>query len=416
MIDFIKLYDLKMNLSRIHSNVYLKPFWNTTLRDETGEILVGSAKYRGCNFLKKFDKIRFEGSIHKYFNNGEHNHNDFYVDDVMNVIKELKEKLEVDIYGSQLCNIEIGVNVLLPFPVEKVLNNIIAFKGEPFNRIRDKKQDYCQCVRSQFIIKIYNKSLQYGLSENLLRFEVKVLTMQFLRKKGVEVRYLSDLLNPNIYEPAGNILTEIFDEIIFNDDTISERDLVKDTKELCLYLRATNPKNWKPKDSTASEWKRLERMKLAFKALIEKHRKGLDFRVLVADLIREKSMELAKPRPPLLNVSFENVHYLATEKLEPKVEDVHYLDLNYNLNQRQANKEKIKLCSGCGKPIEKNRSYHSLDCYNRKLERNARSNPKNNFKNSFSKKINHQPFLFEISEFIKLTEHQKEWINFKYHN
>lgn len=410
MIDFLKSYDLKIDLGRIETNEYLKDFWNTTLRNVTGEILVGSAKYRGLKFLIKARKVQLEGSIHKYYNGGEHNHNDFYVSDVKSIVHELEEKFNIDIHNTQLCNLEIGVNILLSFPVKKVLDNIIAFKGEAFTKIIESKQYYYQCKRKQFIVKVYDKSLQFGLSENILRFEVKVLTMQFLRKKGVEVRYISDLLKPEIYEGMGNVLTEIFDGILFGDDSINENDL--NNRESKLYLRGINPYQWKPKKSVGSEWKRLERQEKSFKVLLDKHRKGVDYKALVADLIRKKTIELCNV--PVHNENVfkpETVHYLAVEKSVHEIKTVDYLDLNYNINNRQANKEKVKLCSGCGKPIEKNRSYHSLDCYNRKLERNAQSNPKNNFKTSYFNKVNTQPLLFDISDFIKLDENQKSWIS-----
>lgn len=68
--------------------------------------------------------------------------------------------------------------------------------------------------------------------------------MQYLETKGVKLRYLSDLLNMNIFEPLGNILTEVFEEILFGDNTINENDLT--TKELETFLRGSNPRAWKP--------------------------------------------------------------------------------------------------------------------------------------------------------------------------
>ena len=68
--------------------------------------------------------------------------------------------------------------------------------------------------------------------------------MQYLETKGVKLRYLSDLLNMNIFEPLGNILTEVFEEILFGDNTINENDLT--TKELETFLHGRNPKTWKP--------------------------------------------------------------------------------------------------------------------------------------------------------------------------
>ena len=73
---------------------------------------------------------------------------------------------------------------------------------------------------------------------------MKLKLLQYLKTKGAKLRYLFDLLNMDIYEPLGNVLTKVFEEILFGDNTINENDLT--TKELETYLRGSNPKTWKP--------------------------------------------------------------------------------------------------------------------------------------------------------------------------
>ena len=61
----------------------------------------------------------------------------------------------------------------------------------------------------------------------------------------------------DIYEPLENVLTKVFEEILFGDNKINENDLT--TKELETYLRGSNLKAWKPQEGER-EHKRLQRL------------------------------------------------------------------------------------------------------------------------------------------------------------
>lgn len=181
-------------------------------------------------FRIKHKKVRLQGSVHKYRNNGWHNYDDFRAEEVAEVIRELSERFEIDTETSLLSNVEFGVNVVLPFGVHVVLDNLISYKGKEFGYEVEEGISYYQCMRTKFIIKIYDKTKQFNLPDIVLKFEIKVTAMQYLETKGIKLRYLSDLLNMDIYKPLGNVLTEVFEGILFRDNTINENDLT--TKEL----------------------------------------------------------------------------------------------------------------------------------------------------------------------------------------
>ena len=427
MIDFGKSKKFKTDINSISSNIHLKDSWKTTKRDLSGEVLAGSGEYKNLSFVKKYGRVEFEGSIHKYFNDGLHNYNDFNVVNISSVVSEIEEKFEANIYETELCNLEFGVNVVLPFPVSMVLDNLLVHKGEPFTPVKKKGWHYYVCIHTQYIIKIYDKSLQFDLPNNVLRFEVKVLTMQFLRKKGVKVKYFADLLNLDIYEPLSKILIETFEGILFRDNSIDESLI--ENKDEKTYLRGINKEEWKPKINSKAEWKKIERLKIAYQDVIKKYRTGIDFQSIAAALIREKCNELCNPPPRIeRNLSFENVAYLATfnNELEvknesQKAENVAYLDLYYTLNnpsQENSNVEQPEglnkcWCSGCGKPIGTRKTYHSSDCIFRNVERNGRSNPQHNFRTKYYKSSNMENTLFDVSGTLILNEQQNDWINRK---
>jgi hypothetical protein len=418
MIDGIKTYDLKTNPQSLETNPYLLESWTTTVKNADGEIKYGLAEYFGLKFQIKHNKVRLQGSLHKYRNAGRHNYDDFTAQDVEKVVQELSERFEIDTATTEINNVEFGVNVVLPFPVKLVLDNLICYKGEPFQKVVEDGMSYYQCKRTKFIIKIYDKGKQYKLPENVLRFEIKVIVMEYLKTKGVPIRYLSDLLNMDIYEPLGNILTDVFEGILFGDDTLNENDL--NSKERELYLRGSNPKAWQPKKGE-TERKRLQRLVNSFKCLLERHRKGIDFRRVVSELVRTKSLELSRisqsANSEFSVLGLENIHFHSNTKKEENTLIVPNGDIYYTLLLGHTPKistpperTKRKLCSGCGKPIDNDRLYHSLECKQRRDERNARSNDRNNFKNRYKKFIR-QPPLFDISELLKLNDKQREWIS-----
>lgn len=427
MIDNIKMKRLDMDIETISKNPYLLESWKTTKMDLSGCEVAGTGNYMNFGLVKKYGRVEFEGSLHKYFNGGLQNHNDFNAHNVSSVVCDIEDKIKFDAYSTEINVLEFAVNIKTPFPPKLILDNLLVHKGEPFKLVKRKYKNeshYYICEHSQFIIKTYDKSLQYDLPYGVLRFEIRVGTMQFLRNKGINIRYFADLLNLDIYEPLSKILIETFEQILFRDNSINI-GMIKDRKEREILLTGNNKDEWKPKKNTQAEWKKIERLKIAFQDVIEKYRTGIDFKSIASDLIREKCIELCNP-PPCIesNLSFESVEYLATFKENllvkndaEKIEDVDFLGLSYTLNNRlpenrnigQPQKAKRNLCSGCGLPIEPDKLYHSLECKIRRDERNARSNDRNNFKNRIKKLVS-KPSLFDVMALVKLTSQQKEWL------
>ena len=410
MIDGIKTYDLKTDPQKLIENQYLDGHWKTTINSDA-EPLFDFAEYFGLKFQLKHGKVRLQGSVHKYRNNGRHNYDDFNTMDVAKVVRELSERFEIDTAQTLLNNVEFGVNVVLPFGVHIVLNNLIVFKGEPFMKVVEEGMSYYQCKKTHFIIKIYDKGKQYKLPENVLRFEIKVMRMQYFETKGIKLRYLSDLLNMDIYEPLGNILTEVFEGILFGDNTLNEKALSQ--KDLTTFLRGSNPKAWQEKGGQKVS-RKLQRFECSFKAILERHRTGVNFRSVVSDLIRKKSLELSTFYQEVENIfRLENVHFLPTNSQEQKDPNVHFLHFSYSVNNVHSDNAKPKLCSGSGCRIDRDKKYHSLECIFRNIKRNAKSNPQHNFRTKYYKSVNLGNTLFDVSGTLVLNEMQQEFISRK---
>jgi hypothetical protein len=409
MIDYIKILNLAVSSTDLEHNEYLQDSW--IIGSQNGEVLKQQTNYFGLTFSIKNTNVRLTGSIHKYKNSGLHNHNDFTKTQVHEVINELSKKFEIDLQNSHLNNIEFGVNVNLPFEPKVLLNSLITHKGEPFTREIEDGKIYYQCKRSQFIIKIYDKGLQYHQVANILRFELKVLKMQFFKTKGIEVSVLADLLNDGIYAKFGGVLKTYFDEILF-DESINLKDLNATERE--TYLRGQNPKTWITDNRTTNQQKELQRLKESFLKVLEKYRTGENFVKIVSDRIEFKCSELSE----IYQVSEE-------EKTTEKKANVRDLHFKYNVSfghlinqQRQGSKFLSE------KTIEQNPELiNELSATRRKNKRrttkkesyfvshnlrNDESNPRNNLRKRILK---NKPSLF-ATDFVVLNEDQKKVLRF----
>ena len=221
MIDYIKIRDLPVQLHDIINNKFLD--FGTSVNIETGEIFGKPqiAKYKGISFIikknkktSKYQYVNLEGSLHKYWNNGEHNYNDFNFNNLVSVINELSEKFNIDPFNTRLNNVEFGVNLVIPFNPDEFLKSIINHKGKHFSIIRQRDKHFRQCEYSRYYLKIYDKGLQFG-KNNIFRFEVKVTRMEHLKEIGIS--HLSDLLNINKFLLLGDELSTYYNNLLIFD-------------------------------------------------------------------------------------------------------------------------------------------------------------------------------------------------------
>jgi len=202
--------------------------WYTTT-DEDGQIIKRFALDKGFNFTVKKEKyLLCTGSFHKAFNNGNHNYNKFNFQNLLKVLTEFNQRYKIPL-SAKLQNIECGFNIKLPFSVEDFLNTLIMYNSKPFNIIREKNFNYYQIAQQRFFIKIYDKALQYNLTDNILRIEIKVIKMKHIEKTGIIT--LFDLMEIDKIKKLANILLTDFNQLItcksvFKINNSKERDII----------------------------------------------------------------------------------------------------------------------------------------------------------------------------------------------
>lgn len=270
MNDFIKIkyVDKKYQLPNA------KMDFNISVNNETGETdgkLTGS--YYDMKVIKyPSQRTMVQGSIHKFFNRTNFNGNDFTFENQCNTIINLQDELGINPDYCKLENIEIGVNLPLPFNPNLVLENHLFHQNTEFCKPIPNAY-YYQAKKSHYIIKIYNKTAQYKyelaqviaklkqgniddktrkdleflkakieteMKENILRFEIKYTKMQIPNALGIVC--LSDLMNPEIVSKFKDLLIQEFEQVYFYDYTFRENEMKN--AEIIKLKDYRNPKYW----------------------------------------------------------------------------------------------------------------------------------------------------------------------------
>jgi hypothetical protein len=238
MIDYIKILLRNFNVSNLRENKYLN--FIDEFDEATGEIIKVIAKYRGLSFrVYPSGIVIIQGSLHKYWNNGEHNYNDFNLISVLDVLKDIQEKFNITPHQMILQGLELGVNITAPYDTKQILKSCFIHKSEPFKWCNvQNKGEYIQAEHSQYLIKIYNKAKQYRdkghtIESEILRFEIKFRKMEKINKLGIKtVQNLLDFKLENFVP----VLVNEWQRILFYDFTIKS--------ESKLLTNYKNPRYW----------------------------------------------------------------------------------------------------------------------------------------------------------------------------
>lgn len=279
MIDGIKAR-LRSDLDKIRRNPRLE--FKGTHSTKTGEVDLMKppvALYKGLELVDNDSYIEIKGSVHKFFNEGKHNYNDFSISDLHQALLQIQDELDVNLYNIQLVNIEVGLNLHTKDSPGTILNSFILHRGQRFQQRKLYNMHFKECIHSQYYIKVYDKGLQYSVNGNILRCEIKFRKMEKPNEMGIRV--LSDLMDINKIAKLSDLLYRVLGEILIGNITITPTGLSKKDRE--LFYRGHNPDYWAsinpnsgdyPGGSMDVEFKRLqkiyERRFKRFKLLLSK--------------------------------------------------------------------------------------------------------------------------------------------------
>jgi hypothetical protein len=434
MIDYINIECLKFSKVNLLNNELLN--FGVELNEETGEIKKSNNYYIKkvatlenfkieliTNTINNRSKLNLKGSIHKYWNNGT-NYNDFDLHSLKKALFDLFNKLDIDIQETRIHSIEFGVNINIPYSCYKFLNSIVSYKGKPpLNFDYRNKGQLIKFELEHYIIKIYNKGLQYYKNgvlptndDNLLRFEIHVDRMQYLTNKGIDISNVSDLFDISILRPLGTLLNNVFIDIVCYDTDIDLKSYKPKDKEFILNCK--NPKYWS-EIKNRKKPKELIRTKNKFKELIHSNTQ-----TDISKIIQNKWEYLIKNVPLLpsvenreLSLYYTNIvgnNKSNTNKCIITGVDISKQKTNsrflseQSINEIQNNDiELYKTLYKKFAPRNKTGNINYLMAHN---IRNNKFNSKHNFLRKYKNAIS-QTTLFNINEVIKLTDTQREYLN-----
>ena len=222
------------------------------------------------------------GSLHKSFMLGE-NYFPFRWSYVQDAITDVANTFSLDEGKTRLQNIEIGVNIRLPFsPFEYLDSNFISYKGKERRKYDpDRRKGVSigfECPQTQYRIKIYDKGLQYELAHHLMRFEIHYKKMQIVNKKGIVS--LADLRCKEKVMSLLPLLLKAWDGMLVYDNSIDMSTIPMAEKQLLEFGRSLQ--NWQElRKQGANRYNYQMRL---FKACISRY--GTNYHSLIKELIK----------------------------------------------------------------------------------------------------------------------------------
>ena len=217
MIDFVKIKITDEALiNQVWSNEILEYDGKSEKRfnDELKELV--KKKYKNLYFTKYQDRIEISGSLHYFFNNGNHNSNDFSVKDCINTIMQIRDLFTLDLEKCKLINLEYGVNIIPSINVEDLVHNMMYHEKRQFNR--PTKHFHYKIAGNEAYkhVKAYNKSVQFpSLCNNTFRFEVKSKQSKYIN--SLDLFTLSDLAVTSTYNRLMEELIKEWDNVLLFD-------------------------------------------------------------------------------------------------------------------------------------------------------------------------------------------------------
>ena len=379
MIDFIKIYAKNVNIDLIEDNPLLE--FKELVNTKTAVCnFYKSAYYKGLEFkiYDKTDKTDFkrltiEGSLHKYWNNGAHNFNDFGIVEVYEVINELEYLFNIDASFCVLRQLEIGVNINPPITTKQVLKACLKYKTNDIKWVYTRDEgNYIQATNQRHFIKIYDKKTHYKnkgfqIDIDIMRIEKKWRKMVELNNKGIYT--LKDLLNYGLSNFKTDLLKE-WSKVLYCDF-----NTVKGTKYEDKYTNV----NW---------WERLSYDKLKY------HRNNLNKMIKKdSNNIKNQISRLISSKVDFLNVKTSEINplYIGLKK-------------GVSTNDKQDINRRFCIITGLNISMQKSNSFllsHTGLKYYYKTDKKVFMEVKNKYLSQKWSKANHQQQIKEIAHNIR---------------
>lgn len=249
MLDFVKIRLEGCDTSRL-KNLSVLAFTGE-YNERTGE--VGhkvQAEYHHCKIMVyNTGTTVFAGSLHKMFNSltdpesnnlfpKGFNGNQFLLPKIDHVLEHLENLFQVPRTKMFLTQVEYGLNLVTSFDPQLYLDGQFLYGSRPF----DTKHGgyYRQVEHTEFILKTYNKGLQYDLESKVLRIEVKVRKMRH-QDKLIGIKTVADI-TPMRLERIFDLLSTAVQKTVYLEPDLPTGKMSRVDEN--RYNRYSNPQYW----------------------------------------------------------------------------------------------------------------------------------------------------------------------------
>lgn len=212
MVDFIKFHVKNANFIRDILD------FKVQVSEKTGDILpFSTAEYKGLKFrITVAGTLEVKGSIHKYYNEGKHNYNDFTFEMLTNALNKFSNEFKIKLDQCTLVNIEFGLNFTPKTKTKSILDNLIIYNNQPFDS--RFQGSLMEVILSEYKLKLYAKGKQYRLEEDIMRFEIHFRKSR--KFHPLNIFNLEDFKKRHWIIPVQEILLKEWDKILLYDNEI----------------------------------------------------------------------------------------------------------------------------------------------------------------------------------------------------
>lgn len=236
-VDYVKAWLKNANPQRLIDNPKFEKVFEKHKDEDFGEFSKMKLKYKNLTIIIfKNNRVMLTGSLHYFYNNGVHNHNDFTHINLLETLKSISLLVEVELYNIIILNIEFGVNLNPLFNPNYIINNLLLHRKIEF--LKPYNLNFKASKHQRFWLKVYNKGEQFKRHYNILRIELKYKKMRDLNKIGLHS--FEDLTKPNIFKELLELLSTKWNECIVYDYAINIDKLKPIQKVKTFQYQNTN--------------------------------------------------------------------------------------------------------------------------------------------------------------------------------
>ncbi len=324
MIDYVALDISYLERELLTKNSLLNFTKEAKINPESGEFEIIetvegrvkpelTAKHKNLVFeIYRNGNIYIKGSVHVYFNDGIHNHNDFTIDNLIWVFNDLNQKFGIKAELTKIRHLEFGLNIeSLPYNSPTIIRNLMFEGGKGKGPLPFKY--YLQRTKSEFVsteerdnyrLKIYDKGQHYKKNYEIFRFECKTQKGSSLISIGIKC--LNDLIIKDKVRSLGERLISLWDEVVISDCSIRKNELSQ--KQLIKLKDWKNSKYWIELHNKTREKGRnkFSRELTNYRKVVQDHSDNVH--KIIKEAIIEKWCKITKKLDPVQNIDMVQDH------------------------------------------------------------------------------------------------------------